>query len=69
MSGRMCRLAERTFVPGRLDPTKRPGSARWREALPHARVVTIDDVGHFPQEEAPERVTAVIRDASRGPTK
>jgi DNA-binding helix-hairpin-helix protein with protein kinase domain len=33
MSGRMRRLAEQTFVSGRLDPTKRPGSARWREVL------------------------------------
>lgn len=33
MSGRMRRLAERTFVEGRLDPTKRPGSAQWREVL------------------------------------
>ena len=33
MSGRMNKLAERTFVNGRLDPTKRPGSARWREVL------------------------------------
>ena len=33
MSGRMNQLAERTFVAGRLDPTKRPGSARWREVL------------------------------------
>ncbi len=33
MSGRMSRLAERTFIAGKLDPTKRPGSARWREVL------------------------------------
>ena len=33
MSGRMNQLAERTFTAGRLDPTKRPGSARWREVL------------------------------------
>ena len=33
ISGRMNKLAERTFVAGRLDPTKRPGSARWREVL------------------------------------
>lgn len=33
LSGRMRKLAERTFVAGRLDPTKRPGSAQWREVL------------------------------------
>ncbi|WKG04641.1 lipopolysaccharide kinase InaA family protein [Mycolicibacterium sp. HK-90] len=33
LSGRMRKLAERTFSAGRLDPTKRPGSARWREVL------------------------------------
>ena len=69
---RRAALRERpvTLLWGAEDPAfGAPYLARWREALPHARVVTIDDVGHFPQEEAPERVTAVIRDASRGPTK
>lgn len=33
MSGRMRTLAQRTFIEGRLDPAKRPGSARWREVL------------------------------------
>lgn len=33
MSGRMRQLGERTFGGGRTDPTKRPGSARWRDVL------------------------------------
>jgi haloalkane dehalogenase len=31
---------------------------RWREALPQARVEELPGVGHWPQEEAPERVAA-----------
>ena len=33
MSGRMRRLSEQTFTDGRLEPAKRPGSARWRDVL------------------------------------
>ena len=36
MSGRLRRLAAQTFGDGRLDPTKRPGSARWRDVLSSA---------------------------------
>lgn len=42
MSGRMRRLAEETFTAGRLDPSKRPGSARWRDVLFHALDNLID---------------------------
>ena len=42
MSGRMRKIAEQTFVAGRLDPTKRPGSARWREVLFNALDNVID---------------------------
>lgn len=41
-----------------------PYLARWREALPSAEVVRVEGAGHFPQEEAPERVTAAIRTAA-----
>jgi pimeloyl-ACP methyl ester carboxylesterase len=30
--------------------------ARWREVLPSQQVVELDDVGHWPHEEAPDRV-------------
>ena len=33
ISGKMRGLAERTFGEGRLEPAKRPGSARWRDVL------------------------------------
>lgn len=36
---------------------------RFREVLPEANVVTLD-VGHFPQEEAPDEVTEAIRRAA-----
>ncbi|MGV0741028.1 protein kinase domain-containing protein [Mycolicibacterium sp. XJ870] len=42
MSGRMRKLAEQTFGAGRLDPTQRPGSARWREVLFNALDNVID---------------------------
>ena len=42
MSGRMRVLSERTFGDGRLEPVKRPGSARWRDVLFNALDNTID---------------------------
>ena len=33
---------------------------RWRELLPNARVVPLDDVGHYPQWEAPSRVVSAF---------
>lgn len=33
LSGRLKELCRDTFGPGRLDPTKRPGSSRWRDVL------------------------------------
>lgn len=47
---------------GMRDPAFQPHLlARWREVLPEARVVELADVGHWPQEEAPERVVQEIR--------
>jgi haloalkane dehalogenase len=51
------------IVWGLKDPAFRPHQlARWREVLPSARVVALDDVGHWPHEEAPDRVINEIRD-------
>lgn len=53
-----------TVVWGMADPTFGPDSlARWREALPAARVVELPGVGHFPQEEAPEAFLGALRAA------
>ncbi len=50
------------IIWGMKDPAFRPSLlARWRAALPAARVVELP-VGHWPQEEAPEQVTGAIRD-------
>jgi haloalkane dehalogenase len=50
---------------GMRDPACDPTQLkRWQEAWPDAPVVTLDDAGHFPQEETPERVTAFIRNAA-----
>jgi haloalkane dehalogenase len=34
---------------------------RWGLALPHANIERLADVGHWPQEEAPERVSAAVQ--------
>lgn len=34
--------------------------ARWREALPHAAVLALEEAGHWPHEEAPEEVAGAI---------
>jgi haloalkane dehalogenase len=34
--------------------------ARWRRAVPHAEVVEIPDVGHWPHEESPDAVIAAL---------
>jgi haloalkane dehalogenase len=39
--------------------------ARWREALPQARVVELRDAGHWPHEEAPDDVATAIREFVR----
>ena len=46
---------------GMKDPALRPSLlARWRSALPEARVTELP-VGHWPQEEAPGEVTRALR--------
>jgi pimeloyl-ACP methyl ester carboxylesterase len=47
---------------GMKDPAFEPRQlARWREALPSARVVELEKAGHWPHEEAPEQVTAAVQ--------
>lgn len=48
---------------GMKDPAFGPEAlARWRGALSGARVVELPEVGHFPQEEAPDRVEREVLD-------
>ena len=61
---RRSRLRDRPalVVWGMKDSAFRPRElARWREALPHARVVEIAEAGHWPHEETPDEVTAALR--------
>jgi haloalkane dehalogenase len=52
---------------GMRDPAFRPHLlARWREALPEARVVELDSAGHWPHEEEPERVLQELRGFLQG---
>ena len=49
------------IVWGTRDPAFKPALlGRWRQALPHATVVELP-VGHWPQEEAPDRVTGAMQ--------
>ena len=47
-------LKDRAFPP--------PFLARWKAALPEARVAEIAGAGHWPQEEEPEAVGAALRE-------
>jgi haloalkane dehalogenase len=58
-----------TLVWGEADPAF--GVAyleRWRDAFPQAAVESWPDVGHFPAEEVPERVSRAIRGALQAVT-
>jgi haloalkane dehalogenase len=47
---------------GMADTAFRPHLLkRWQEAVPHAEVVAIEGAGHWPHEEEPETVVAVLR--------
>jgi haloalkane dehalogenase len=49
-------------VWGMKDSAFRPAQlAKWREALPHARVVELPQAGHWPHEEDPDAVLAALR--------
>ncbi|SDY96739.1 Pimeloyl-ACP methyl ester carboxylesterase [Lysobacter sp. yr284] len=51
------------LVCGALDPVSGLHMCeRYRELVPHADVVVLDDVGHFPQLEDPQRVFAAAAD-------
>lgn len=51
------------LVWGMADPAFGPRELGiWQAALPQARTVELDGVGHFPQEEAPDAVLAALRD-------
>jgi pimeloyl-ACP methyl ester carboxylesterase len=50
-----------SFVWGMLDPVSGAHmAARIRERLPDAPFVALDDVGHWPPREAPERVVTAV---------
>ena len=50
-------MADPTFDEAHLD--------RWRVAFPQATVTRLPGVGHFPQEEAPDELTATVAAAAR----
>ncbi|MBZ4333013.1 alpha/beta fold hydrolase [Corallococcus sp. AS-1-12] len=51
------------IIWGKADKVVKPEHlSRWRQALPRARVLELEDVGHFPQLEAPDAVGAALMD-------
>ena len=53
-----------TIVWGMKDSAFKPAMLeRWRTALPHAVIRSIEDAGHWPHEERPEEFNAVLEDA------
>lgn len=51
------------IVWGMKDSAFRPAQLeRWRTLVPHASVERIEDAGHWPHEEAPERVATSVRE-------
>lgn len=49
------------YVCGLVDPISGAHmAARYRELVPNPDVIELDGVGHYPQVEAPERVTAAV---------
>jgi haloalkane dehalogenase len=50
------------IIWGKADKLVKPlHLQRWKELLPGAEVLELEDVGHFPQLEAPEEVAQAIR--------
>jgi haloalkane dehalogenase len=62
--GQVDRLRNRpvSIIWGMKDSAFGPDQlAKWRAALPHARVTEIPGAGHWPHEEAPDAVIAALR--------
>ncbi|MGE0323971.1 MAG: alpha/beta fold hydrolase [Polyangiaceae bacterium] len=51
------------FINGALDPVSgRHAADRYRELVPDADVVMLDDLGHYPHVEDPSRVLSALRE-------
>ena len=54
------------FIWGMRDPVSGPPVAEViKQRLPNANLLPLDDVGHYPQLEAPERVVPALTAALR----
>jgi L-proline amide hydrolase len=49
-------------IDGAADILPHEACREWLDALPNARAVVMDGVGHFPSFEAPERYFALLRE-------
>jgi proline iminopeptidase len=53
--------ARTLVVHGTVDPIPLSSARAWAAALPHARLVALEGVGHFPYLEAPARFFPAVR--------
>lgn len=61
------KLAAPTLVlHGRVDPLPLAGAREWAATVPNARLLVLDNVGHFPYLEAPDRFFPAVDQFLRG---
>ncbi len=53
--------AHTLVVHGTVDPIPIASARAWAAALPHARLIALAGVGHFPYLEAPTRFFPAVR--------
>lgn len=53
-------------IHGTADPLPLEGARDWARALPNARLLVLDDIGHFPYLEAPDPFFSAVTDFVRG---
>jgi pimeloyl-ACP methyl ester carboxylesterase len=49
------------ILHGTADPLPLEGACQWTEAIPGARVLFLEGIGHFPYLEAPEEFFEAVR--------
>ena len=53
-------------IHGTSDPIPVAGAWEWVNTLPNARLLLLDDIGHFPYLEAPDQFFSAVREFAEG---
>lgn len=53
-------------IHGTSDPIPIAGAREWANTLPNARLLLLDDIGHFPYLEAPDQFFPAVREFVEG---